>query len=176
MKKWLLPGCHIHEYTLKKKTSSCVYSERKVKQRSDSFLLVLLHWGWNPVELNHGSLWKPVLLLHLLICQPTYVLGDYSIFTHSLKILAGFSSLCAWRSKKKNAADEDSACTFPDVGLFLKAVGVSRAEQQRSLLAPFLPPPCTLRVQFLRSKFVNKDSINASSNYSIVDVLWVGGS
>lgn len=118
--------CILKRYHNVYNVKCCCSIEKQRSNRSNDGLTLACYSFCIATEIqNPRSLWRSLLRLHLLICQPTYVLSDYSIFTRSLKIPAGFSSLCAPRSKKKNAADEDSACTFPDVGLFSKAVGVN---------------------------------------------------
>lgn len=89
--------------------------------------------------------------------------------------LPGFELSVPVGRKRKMQLLRTRLCAFPDVGLFSKAVGVNGAEQRRSLLATFLPPPCMLSVQLIRNRFGPKESINASSNYSVVDVWWGGG-
>lgn len=152
-------------------------SETKVKQRSKDWLLAAippasrlkLSWAQPQVSLKTRAA-PSSFNLSACLCtrwlQYFYMLPQDPFWV--------FISLCPKVEKEK--------CSWWGLGLHISRcrvvlkVGVNSAEQQQSLLAPFLPPPCTLWVQLIRNRFVNKVSINASSNYSVVNVLWVSGS
>lgn len=112
------------------------------------------------LERDPRSLWRPKLVLGLLICQP-------STYTRRLQCVSRcfrnrFSSLCA---RAPHCIFKKKDCSW--WGLCLH---ISRCRFVLKAVCVFSLHPARFGFNYLRNRFGNKGSINASSNYSI-DVL-----
>lgn len=136
--------------------------------------LFSLQLDWKSAEGNLRSLWRLVLVPHLLISQPSHLLSNYSVFFMLLQKPQCFFFCLFARGlrcilKRKSNWWGCSFCVFrrwfvffPSCVSFTSGPSVSTVRGQlmqsfkspslSACLAVFLPPSCSLWVQFAQEK------------------------